>query len=62
MKDSKVKKLSLKLINGGPTDNMPALAYIMAWWLLVDKPLSQPAIGLTYLHIYASLSLDDLTQ
>ena len=35
-------KISLKFVPMGPIDNNPALALIMAWRRIGDKPLSQP--------------------
>ena len=37
-------KIALKFVLRGPIDNNPALAEIMAWRRIGDKPLSQPML------------------
>ena len=37
-------KISLKFVPEGPTDNIPTLAWIMAWCWIGDKPLSEPML------------------
>ena len=44
-------KISLKFVPKGPIDNMPALVQIMAWRRLGDKPLSEPMMVRSLMHI-----------
>ena len=53
-------KISLKFVPKGSINNIPALVQIMAWCHSGDKPLSEPMM-LVYQHIYASLSLNELS-
>ena len=54
-------KISLKFVLKGPINNIPALLQIMAWRRPGDKPLSEPMM-VSFLSIYASLSLNELTH
>ena len=55
-------KIAFKFVPKGLIYKMPALVQIMAWHRTGDKPLSEPCnVGLCYQHVYASLSLNELT-
>ena len=53
-------KISLKYIPKGPIKDNPALFQIMAWHRPGNKPLFEPMMNI--LHLYASLSLNQLRQ
>ena len=55
-------KISLNFVPMGPVNNIPALVQIMAWRQAGDKPLSEPMLFRSLMHIYASLGLNELTQ
>ena len=44
-------KISLKFVPKGPINNIPALVQIMAWHRPVDKPLSEPMMVRSMMHI-----------
>ena len=44
-------KISLKFIPMGPINNIPTLVQIMAWCRPGDKPLSEPIIIISLMHI-----------
>ena len=52
--------ISLKFVSKGPINNIPALVQIIAWRRPGDKSLSEPMI--VYRRIYASLSLNELSD
>ena len=54
-------KISLKFVAKGTINNIPALVQIMAWRRPGDKPLSESMLVFVPTHIYASLSLTELT-
>ena len=43
--------ISLKFVSKGPNNNIRALAQIMAWCRLGDKPLSEPMMVCLLMHI-----------
>ena len=54
--------ISLTFVPKGPFNNIPALVQIMAWRRPGNKPLSEPMMVRLPMHIYASLSLNELTH
>ena len=44
-------KISLKFVSKGPINNIPALVQIMAWRWTGDKPLSEPMMTHSMVHI-----------
>ena len=44
-------KISLKFVDGGPINTIPALAQMMAWRRSGDKPLSEPMVTSSLTHI-----------
>ena len=54
--------ISLKFVPRGPINNIPTLVQIMAWRRAGDKPLSEPMKISLPMHIYASLSLNELNK
>ena len=44
-------KISLKFVPKGPINNIPALVQIMAWRRSGDKPLSEPMLVSSLMHI-----------
>ena len=47
-------KISLKFVPKGPINNIPALVQIMAWRRPGDKPLSEPMVVTSPMHICVS--------
>ena len=46
----------------GPIKNIPALVHRMAWRRPSDKPLSEPMMIISLMHIWLSLGLNELTH
>ena len=54
-------EISLQFVAKGPINSIPALVQIMAWHQPGDKPSSEPMM-VRLSHIYASLSLNELSK
>ena len=48
-------KISLKFIPKGPINNISSLVQIMAWWRSGSKPLSEPMMNRSLMHICVTL-------
>ena len=47
-------KISLKFVPNGPINNIPSLIQIMAWHRPGDKPLSEPMMVRSLMHIWVT--------
>ena len=54
-------KISLKFVPKGPVYNNPALAQIMAWHQISDKPLCKLMLTRFMTLIYVALGVDELS-
>ena len=59
--DRNVNQISLKYVPSSPIDNKPALAWVMAWRWIDNKPLPEPMLTqFIDAYIYAALGGDQL--